>query len=401
MADKNEPKAEIVTVFGGRGVAEIINSWLAGMSPDTLKNYSFDLKQFACFLGMAGDINAAAASLFSRSQGEANGLVFSYRAHLLSKGLAPASINRHLSSLTSLVKVARMVGLVPWGLDVPRMKVEGYRDTRGPGKEGFLALMAELDKRTGAGAARDRLVLRLLYERGLRIKEVLGIGLEHVDLDGLRVSILGKGRRTREWVTLAGSTIEALQDWLAIRGDAPGALICKVGRYWVRHPDGPRAALRPISRQMGYRIVRQLGEAIGIRARPHGLRHSAITAALDAGADIRSVQRFSRHKNIATLMIYDDNRRDLGGDVARLIAEPVNQEVATRARTAEAERVRRIRLFHPGPTPPRPPAPHEPQLGANGKPMVWKLSVLEFFAGRHKWVWGEDLMPDELRRRAA
>jgi len=42
---------------------------------------------------------------------------------------------------------------------------------------------------------------------------------------------------------------------------------------------------------------------------PHRLRHSAITAALDAtDGDVRKVQKLSRHRNLNTLMIYDDNR---------------------------------------------------------------------------------------------
>ena len=46
-----------------------------------------------------------------------------------------------------------------------------------------------------------------------------------------------------------------------------------------------------------------------------------MTDALDAtGGDVRMVQRFSRHRDLRTLTIYDDNRLDLGGDVARLVA---------------------------------------------------------------------------------
>ena len=39
--------------------------------------------------------------------------------------------------------------------------------------------------------------------------------------------------------------------------------------------------------------------------------------------DIRAAQRFSRHRDIRTVMIYDDNRRDIGGQMASLIAEAV------------------------------------------------------------------------------
>jgi hypothetical protein len=69
-----------------------------------------------------------------------------------------------------------------------------------------------------------------------------------------------------------------------------------------------------------YSLVRQLGEGAGIQARPHGLRLAAITEALDPGADVRAVRRFSRQRDLRTLKGYGDNRQDLGGEVARKVA---------------------------------------------------------------------------------
>jgi integrase/recombinase XerC len=53
---------------------------------------------------------------------------------------------------------------------------------------------------------------------------------------------------------------------------------------------------------------------------PHRIRHSAITAALDAtDGDVRKVQKLSRHKNLSTLMVYDDNRGRDQRDVTDLL----------------------------------------------------------------------------------
>ncbi|HVT40002.1 MAG TPA: hypothetical protein VHE78_13215 [Gemmatimonadaceae bacterium] len=53
----------------------------------------------------------------------------------------------------------------------------------------------------------------------------------------------------------------------------------------------------------------------------HGLRHAAITHALDVCAgDVRKVQKFSRHRDLRTLTVYDDNRQDVAGEVAKLVA---------------------------------------------------------------------------------
>ena len=74
------------------------------------------------------------------------------------------------------------------------------------------------------------------------------------------------------------------------------------------------------------RIVETLGEKAKLSGtvRPHGLRHAAITEALErTNGNLRLVQRFSRHRDVRVLEVYDDNRTDLGGEVARLVAAAV------------------------------------------------------------------------------
>jgi integrase/recombinase XerC len=57
---------------------------------------------------------------------------------------------------------------------------------------------------------------------------------------------------------------------------------------------------------------------------PHRIRHSAITAALDAtDGNVRKVQKLSRHKQIDTLMIYDDNRQRVQGELTGLLSDLV------------------------------------------------------------------------------
>jgi len=51
--------------------------------------------------------------------------------------------------------------------------------------------------------------------------------------------------------------------------------------------------------------------------RPHGLRHAAITAALDEiNGNVRAAREFSGHASVEVLLRYDDNRKDVGGEVA-------------------------------------------------------------------------------------
>lgn len=69
-------------------------------------------------------------------------------------------------------------------------------------------------------------------------------------------------------------------------------------------------------------MVRYLGEIMRVRLRPHGIHHTAITDVLTAArGDVREARKFSRHKDVKTLMVYDDQRSDGGGRLARRISD--------------------------------------------------------------------------------
>lgn len=291
---------------------QLVAAFLGGRNARTMRAYTQDLECFRVFVG-APDVNTMAGLLLRGGHGAANAVGLAYRSRMLEQGLAAATVNRRLAALRSLVKLGRVLGLVAWTLEVANAKATPYRDTRGPGKAGVLAMLAHLRRRTDAKGIRDRAILRLLYERALRCCEVVGLDLVDLDLERQSISILGKGRLQKEPVTLAPSTVAAVRAWLDVRGPQPGPLFVSLDRAHAGHR---------LTGSSVYDVVRGLGEAVGIRARPHGLRHAAITEALDRGSDVRAVQRFSRHSDLRILLVYDDNREDLGGQVARSISEP-------------------------------------------------------------------------------
>lgn len=287
---------------------ELVAAFLAGRNPRTLAAYNADLEDFRRFTGDPIREDAA-RRLLENGHGAANALGLGYRANLLARGLAPATVNRRLAALRSLVKLARTIGHVAWTLEVPSVKSSPYRDTKGPGADGVRGLLERLAARTDAKGRRDYACARLLHDLALRRGEVVSLELEHVDLEAGSVSILGKGRLERETLTLPEPTKAALAAWLEVRGAAAGPLFPNFDRA------GKGASLTGRSL---HRILRALG------VRPHGLRHAGITAALDlTKGDVRAVQRFSRHRDLRVLNVYDDNRRDLAGDVARLVAATV------------------------------------------------------------------------------
>jgi integrase/recombinase XerC len=180
--------------------------------------------------------------------------------------LAPATVNRRLTAIRSLVKLGRTLGMVGWGLEVEGVRSEAYRDTKGPGRDGFGKLLARLQGRTDPKALRDRAALRLLFDLTLRRGEVVRLDVEDLDLQAGTVAVLGKGRREKATLTLPGPTREALRAWLAARGQAPGPLFPSLA-------PGRRGRLTGSGL---YRVIRGLGAGVGLRVRPHMLRHSAM-----------------------------------------------------------------------------------------------------------------------------
>ena len=75
-----------------------------------------------------------------------------------------------------------------------------------------------------------------------------------------------------------------------------------------------------------YTIVARLCKKAGISKKmsPHRIRHSSITAALDAtDGDVRKVQKLSRHASIDTLITYDDNRQNHQSEVTQILDDLV------------------------------------------------------------------------------
>ena len=269
---------------------------------------------FATFLGVQS-IDEAARLLLARGHGPANHLVLMYRAHLIERDLSAATVNARLAAVRSLVTLANTLGLVPWCLNVPGIKARAYRDTRGPGREGVRAILDGATTRKDVKGVRDVAIVRLLHDLGLRRAEVVALDVVDVNVDEGAIWILGKGRSEKDRLTLPEPTLRALRDWLTVRGEEPGPLFVNCDRAGK----GRRLTGRSV-----HRIVVAYGKGAGITARPHGLRHAAITEALNAtGGDIRAVQRFSRHADVRTIQAYDDNRADLAGHVARLVANEV------------------------------------------------------------------------------
>ena len=98
-----------------------------------------------------------------------------------------------------------------------------------------------------------------------------------------------------------------------------------------------------------YQIVGGLAQAAGIdrAVSPHKIRHSSITALLDLnGGDVRSAQAHSRHKNLATLIRYDDGRQQLQGKAAKTLADAISERDVDRGQMSICTETKEHSLTH-------------------------------------------------------
>ena len=318
-ADKMEllpPQLTTLTAPPAIDAKKLMESFFQNKSPGTLKAYRQDLQSFMAFVGV-NTLELAAIRLLGHGQGHANHIALQFKNHLHEKKLAPASINRKLAALKSLCKLGRVVGVVAFSLEVEGFDVEPLRDTRGPGSENVRKMLLQAEQRTDKKGKRDYAMLRLMFDLAMRRGEVCSLDVEHIDLAQGLMSIMGKGRHQRQWLSLPDETKDALKGWMEIRGKEPGALFVALDpRAYGRRLRGDGAAL----------VIGKMGERIGARVRPHGLRHAAITEALNAtDGNLRLVQKYSRHRCLDMLLVYDDARGDFGGQVAKLVAKSTRE----------------------------------------------------------------------------
>lgn len=292
---------------------DVMKAFFARRAPSTVNAYRGDLGQFAVWVDpeQCADLNAFSAWLFSEQPGRVNALLMEWMEEMLQAGLAPYTINRRLVAVRSLVKLGRTLGLINWGLDVQGVRAAaGVRDMRGP-------VPADIKKLFTAATVlgpQYLSILHLLYTRGLRSIEVRELRMEHLLLDRNEVLIRGKGKTGLQPLTVGQGVVAALKKWLAERD---------LGSAYVF----PGSHGQQSSQAAIWRKVQVIGKAAGVKVRPHGLRHSAITAVLDGNdGNVREAQKFSRHQNPAVLFKhYDDARTDVGGKLTRMLDKQLEE----------------------------------------------------------------------------
>ena len=256
------------------------------------RSYRYDLNAFASFLEGKG-----VADLERVGKAE----IRDYISWCRKKGLSSRTISRRISTLRSFFRF--MVAENHIAAD-PTSLIEHPKQGRALPKTLTIgevdALLAAYGKLQQAKplAARNQVMLHLLYATGLRVSELVKLPLVSFNRHSGNLRVMGKGGKER-LVPIGEQARIMLEEYLD--GIRPQLLHGKTSPSLFVTGRG-----RAMTRNRYWQILRETARLAGIRKSfsPHALRHSFATHLLENGADLRSVQLMLGHSDISTTQLY-------------------------------------------------------------------------------------------------
>jgi len=278
-------------------ISAVISSFLMhvrvekGLSANTISAYKRDLEKFEQF--------ARKRKLTLESVGRDD--LVDFLAGLYRQKLESRTVARQLVTLRNFFRFAQVQDLIS---EDPSINLESPKIRRHlPGYlrlEEVEKLLEQPDSKTPTGL-RDRAMLEVLYSTGLRVSELIGLGVSDLDAQVGCVRCIGKGDKER--IVPVGKKALVIVDKY-LREGRPQLL------RNARASSGPALFVNrrgaALSRVGVWKILSAYGRRAGLRVAltPHMLRHSFATHLLERGADLRSVQIMLGHADISTTQIY-------------------------------------------------------------------------------------------------
>src|SRR3954452_1076228 len=295
-------------------------------SAHTVRAYESDLSQFITFV--AAHLNRRRPDLTALDFNHLH--IRAFLSDLHKRGNSRSSAARKLAAIRSFGKYLRREGAIEG--DPAALVGTPKREERLPAHlaEGEMSRLLEMPDASEPLGRRDRAILELFYASGLRLSELVGLGLEDVNLGGRVVRVLGKGGKERI-VPFNRPTEDALRAWMQDRETLLAATpepqapsrgnTSRGGRQRpARGAPGPHRSLRGrrveplflnyrggrLSTRSVDRLVRKYVAACSTRfgISPHALRHSFATHLLEHGADLRAIQELLGHARLSTTQRY-------------------------------------------------------------------------------------------------
>jgi len=238
-------------------------------SPRTLEAYRYDLELFCKFLGSYEDkpMDGTHDEIRAFIAGE------SKRHH-------PNTVRRRLATIKSFYRYLMREGLISHN---PARSIIAPKHHQSLPR--FLT-EREVEQifNNHFQCPRDRIILELLYDEGLRISELAKLNVEDIDFERETIRVNGKGNKQR---------IAFLSDKLATL----------LKTYVGEATSGPLIRSIRTGKRLGVRYLRMIVQHYA-KTNPHTLRHSFATHMLDRGANLRAVQELLGHASLSTTQIY-------------------------------------------------------------------------------------------------
>jgi integrase/recombinase XerC len=262
-------------------------------SVHTVRSYHDDLIQFRDYL---------VTSFGSMAVHEiSSAIVRSWLASLKNEGLSSRSITRKISTLKSFFKfLIRTSGLAGNPLAsivspkiskrLPAYVEEGDMDT----------LLSHVEFDEGWNGDTGRLAIRMLYELGLRLSELVNCRESQVDFGNGQIKILGKGNKERIIPVNTG----LLGDIREYMHKKPAELEVYDRNYLLLNDKGKKLYPKYI-----YRLTtKYLPKVTTVKKKsPHILRHSFATHLMNNGAELNAVKDLLGHASLAATQVYTHN----------------------------------------------------------------------------------------------
>lgn len=264
-----------------------------GLSQKTQENYDKFLRKFSEYLIKNNKQNIKPKDI-------TQDLIWQYKLFLANSPLRKSTQNYYLIALRALLgyfSETNIESLPPEKVKLAKDKTDKKVRFLNLEQLQKLILAPNTAKITGL---RDRSMLETLFSTGLRVAELVALNRDQFkiknDTKDLEIGIIGKGGKART-VYFSERALEWLKKYLEARHDSEKALFLN---YRSKTHE------RRLSTRAVENIVKKYALLAGlpIDTTPHVLRHSFATDLLTQGVDLRAVQEFLGHRNIATTQIY-------------------------------------------------------------------------------------------------
>jgi|TARA_B100001093_G_scaffold513168_1_gene584515 integrase/recombinase XerC len=258
-------------------------------SVHTLVSYESDLLQFDNYLKSVYDgVSLSSVEMLH---------VRSYMVELLELHLAKSSVARKISTIKSLYKFLKKEQVIDTSpvqlLETPKI------DKRLPTfiKEDEIASLFDNFKfEDSFSGKRDKLILVLLYQTGIRLSEIIGLRDKDVRLQEIKV--LGKRNKERI-IPLSSITNSLVIDYIKVKND----LFPESKSFFITDK-GNKLYEKFVYRKVNYYLSMVSSKQ---KKSPHILRHTFATHMLNNGADLNAIKEILGHENLSATQIYTHN----------------------------------------------------------------------------------------------